>query len=133
METYKQMSVARAIGRLVLVNTVIIGVICWLIVANIAPPYPMAPVGVILLLGIDYVVIWRAFCWQGANVDQPGKVPRLAWFAAFVFTIACLVELVYWSLKPDLRSTAQTIIGVSLAGYIWYLIHRLRGRKAPAK
>jgi hypothetical protein len=89
------------------------------------PLYPTALVVYPALFAINLVIVWSVF-HQGSNPTTKGiRISKLAWIGVAAFTVGCVVQIVYWIKEPDIRSTAQTAIGIVLAGFAWFLVYRV--------
>ena len=110
---------------IVILDVVVVSLLSWLTVVHAVPLYPTALIVYLALFVVNFLIIWRASRRQMNLPTKESRIPKLAWFGVAAFTIACIVQLVYWIREPDIRSTTQAIIGILLAGYAWFLVYRV--------
>lgn len=115
----------RGILWIVVLDVVVVSLFSWLVVAHAVPLYPTALIVYPALFAANLLVIWRASRGQMAPPTKGIQISRLAWFGVAAFTVGCVVQIVYWFREPDIRSTAQTVIGIVLAGFAWFLVYRV--------
>jgi hypothetical protein len=118
------MSDALKILYLLILDVVIVALVTILVVWRILPAHPLALLTVCILFLGNILIVRRSF--RGQTARNKDGVPGLLWFAAAVFTVGALVAIVFWSRSPSLMLAGQTIIAVLLAGYVWFLVYRVR-------
>jgi hypothetical protein len=118
------MSDALKIMYLLILDVVIVALVTILVVWRMLPAHPLASLTVCILFLGNILIVRRTFrCQTAKNNDG---VPGLLWFAAAVFSAGALVAIVFWSRSPSVMLACQTIIALLLAGYVWFLVSRLR-------
>jgi hypothetical protein len=115
----------RRILWIVVLDVVVVSLFSWLVVAHAVPLYPTALIVYPALFVANLLIFWRASRGQMAPPTKGIRISKLAWFGVAVFTVGCVVQIVYWAKEPDLRSTTQAIVGIVLAGFAWFLVYRV--------
>jgi hypothetical protein len=110
-------------------DSVIVGVLTLLIAVHALPLYPTALIAYPALLVANAMIIWTASHRRKGPATKGTRISKLALFGATAFTVGCIVQIVYWIIEPNLRSTIQVAIGTLLAAYAWFLVHRLSKAK----
>lgn len=109
------------ISRLVMLDAAVLSLVGWLIVSHLLPAYLTMLVTSPALLIANFAVFWKAY--QRRRVPRvTGRLSKLMWLPAVVFTIASVAEIASWIQSPDIRSTIQAIVGLALAGWSWFLV-----------
>jgi O-antigen/teichoic acid export membrane protein len=109
----------------VALDVVVVSLLSWLIVAHVVPVYSAALVALPTLLAANFLIIRRA---SRRHMDPPAsgiRISKPAWFGVAAFTVGAVVQIAYWIKEPDMRSTVQAIVGILLAGYVWFLVYRV--------
>jgi hypothetical protein len=117
-----------SIYRLVGLDAAIILLLGWLIGNNVVPLRVTTLIAYPALLIFNFVFFWKAYR-QHRLPKRTKKLSKRMWSVAVVFTVAAVVQIVYWMRSPDVRSTVQVIIGTALAGWMWYLATSLKDAK----
>lgn len=85
--------------------------------------YRVTVISVPLLFAANFAVLWfgrhRFFASEAGSV-----APRIYWVPTVVFTLAAIVAITAFAVKPSPYSASQAGIGIVLAGYCWYITYR---------
>jgi hypothetical protein len=117
-----------SIYRLVGLDAAIILLLGWLIGNKVVSLRVTTLIAYPAILIFNFVFFWKAYR-QHRLPKRMKKPSKRLWSVAVLFTVADVVQIVYWMRSPDVRSTVQVIIGTALAGWTWYLATSLRGAK----
>jgi len=112
------------IAYLLIMNIAVVSLLTALLVSGVLPIRPWAPLIAFFLMGIDILIVRQDFRAKGMQSTK--RVPRKLWFAAFLFSGGASVAICRWAVTPSASSAFQAIAGTVLAGYVWFLVVRLR-------
>jgi hypothetical protein len=117
-----------SIFRLVILDAAIISLLGWLIEDNVLTLRLTTLIAYPALFILNVVLIWKAY--RGHKLPKKTKkLLKRTWFVALVSTAVAVVAIIYWIRSPDVRSTVQAIVGITLAGWAWFLVMDLRRPK----
>jgi Na+-translocating ferredoxin:NAD+ oxidoreductase RnfE subunit len=111
---------------IVLLDLIIVSVLTWLLMTHVVSLYPTLVIVYPTLLVINFLAIGRASHRRNSPPRKDGRMIKLAWFAAAVFTAGSIAQIVFLIGEPGIRTTTQALLGMLLAGYAWSLVYRLR-------
>jgi hypothetical protein len=109
-----------SIFRVAILNAAIILPLGWVTGDGLVPVRLTMLIAYPALLIFNFLFFWKAYREHRLPKRTTGLSKR-RWLGTSVFTVAALIELIYWIRNPDVRSTVQVIIGALLAAWMWYL------------
>lgn len=115
----------RSLFGLVAANVVILMLITTLSVLKLLPLYPWAVLGYGGIWVGDSILVWRHFRKRTTPRTVSGRLSKFLWLAPLVFTVAFVVSAVVFIKDPSLPNASQVIIATVIAGYCWFILHRL--------
>jgi amino acid transporter len=105
--------------RLVLVNATTIALLGWIIQEKVVSLRLAMMIAYPLLFIFNFWAIWKAR--RDRSIHKPTRTSKRMRIVAILFTSAAVIEIIFWIQGPDVRSTIQAIVGIALAGWMWYL------------
>lgn len=111
---------------LVIVDAVAVSLLSWFTVTDVIALYPTAAIASAVLLVINVLILRLASDSQPRYPRKGIEMPKMLWFGVGAFTAGAVVEIAFWVRQPDTRSAIEAIVGIVLAGYVWFLVYRVR-------
>src|SRR5215467_13652805 len=105
---------------MVVFDSVVLLLLIWLIAIQKLPVFGTALVVYPFLLIANFVFVRRIVLRTDIPLTSSYRKLKVPIFGAIVFTVACVVPIIYWVKEPDVRSTVQVAIGLLLSSYVWF-------------
>ena len=93
-----------------------------LLVVTLLHVYRVTIISVPLLFAGNFVVLWLARHHFASG--ESSVAFKIHWLPTVVFTLAAIVAITAFAVKPSTYSASQAGIGIVLAGYCWYINYR---------
>ena len=103
----------------VLVDAAALGLVSWLYVRRVLSIYSILLIVAVMCAG-TFVVAWRVALRRGPVVGI--RVSKLAWLGVAAYTLAAIGALINWVVQPSIRSGVQALVGICLAGCVWWIV-----------
>ncbi|HET6142999.1 MAG TPA: hypothetical protein VFE02_05790, partial [Candidatus Acidoferrales bacterium] len=113
----------------VIFDAVVVSIVVTLDMFRIVPLYPFGLVGIAALFASNVLILWRSNRRPEYSRVKTGRVLKWLWLGVAAYTTATIAMIVSWIREPNIKSASQIIIGIALAGYLWFLADRYRQKR----
>ena len=110
----------------VILGALVMSVWAWLVAVHAIRLYPSVVIVFPTVFLVNVLVIWRISHGPPSLPSDDVPIHRGLRRGMAIYTIACIIAIAYLIKEPNVGSASQVAIGMLVAGYVWYLIYRLK-------